>query len=272
MSIERYFKEDDYSNATAYTEAELVSKIRTAKDRLLVVTPENDSARIWYDEANARKCSRKKPYHSECWSKEDHKKTSFAIRENTLAEMKRIYANIPVWQEELDGLIEARAEAKLQVDEARAEANVPNTNVAEADVPRPPESRKDCMLIHPFNRNRRDACFKMVDEKKRQSTTAVNLPISNQIPRPIPIPYTRPYTKPNIIIQPKPIPNNSSKPVVIGGSDLDREIVARNPTAMQNPNSIEEPKKGLSKNVMVIGGVLVLGLVAFGIFRNRKNG
>jgi len=212
MSIEKYFNDDDYSNATGYTEAELVSKIRTAKDRLLVVTAENDSARIWYDEANARKCSGKRPYHSACDTKEAHKNTSFAIRENTLAEMKRIYANIPVWQEELDGLIEARLiaeENKRISDEAKAEAK------------------------------------RQADEDKRL------------------VSGNSPMTK----------PSTSGKPVVIGGSESDIKMNYGNRTAMENHNSIEEPKKGLSKKVMVIGaGVLVLGLVVFLIFRNRKNG
>ena len=194
MSIEKYFNDDDYSNATGYTEAELVSQIRTAKDRLLVVTAENDSARISYDEANARKCSGKKPYHDECWSKEAHKTNFFAIRETTLAEINRINANIPVWQNELDGLIEARLiaeENKRQADEAKADAK------------------------------------RQADEAKADAK-----------------------------------PNTISKPTVDG-----------NRIVMANPNSIEEPKKGLSKKVMVIGaGVLVLGLVVFLIFRNRKNG
>ena len=150
-------------------------------------------------------------------------------------EITKSMNNIRVLKDELEDLAEARAEAKRQDDEAKAEA-------------------------------------------KRQSTTAVNLPISNQIPRPIPIPYTRPYTKPNIIIQPKPIPNIISKPITIDSKPItdgiaSQEMVDRNSKAMDNPNSIEEPKKGLSKKVMVIGaGVLVLGLVVFLIFRNRKNG
>jgi len=205
MSIEKYFNDDDYSNATGYTEAELVSQIRTAKDRLLVVTAENDSARISYDEANARKCSGKKPYHDECWSKEAHKTNFFAIRETTLAEINRINANIPVWQNELDGLIEARLiaeENKRQADEAKAEAKR-QADEAKADAKR------------------------QADEAKADAK-----------------------------------PNTISKPTVDG-----------NRIVMANPNSIEEPKKGLSKKVMVIGaGVLVLGLVVFLIFRNRKNG
>ena len=229
MSIERYFKEDDYSNAGGITEAQLSTLIEKLESSNMILLVERNPIKI-------KNLLGDRGVHV-------HISSTVKNLENLKSnEITKSMNNIRVLKDELEDLAEARAEAKRQDDEAKAEA-------------------------------------------KRQSTTAVNLPISNQIPRPIPIPYTRPYTKPNIIIQPKPIPNIISKPITIDSKPItidskpitdgiaSQEMVDRNSKAMDNPNSIEEPKKGLSKKVMVIGaGVLVLGLVVFLIFRNRKNG
>ena len=105
-----YSNGDSWSNATGYTKEELISKIRDAKDSIEKMVNERNSAQVSYDEANGRNCakdcSRKKNCHSECWSKDrDKGNAESTINSRTLA-INTATANISVWQNELEGLIE----------------------------------------------------------------------------------------------------------------------------------------------------------------------
>lgn len=119
FNVEQYEMGDVYSNganwsnATGYTKAELISKIRTAKDSIEKSINDRNAAQVRYDEANARNCakdcSRKKNCHSECWSKTRDKDYNLGILNSTTLAINTAQANIPVWQNELDDLIEKEA-------------------------------------------------------------------------------------------------------------------------------------------------------------------
>lgn len=106
---------ESWSNATGYTKEELISKIRTAKDSIEKWTNEKNTAQVKYDEANARNCadncSRKKNCHPECWSKTRDKDNNMAVLTDRTLLINTAKANIPVWQNELDDLIEKEANA-----------------------------------------------------------------------------------------------------------------------------------------------------------------
>jgi hypothetical protein len=105
----------DWSNATGYTKAELISKIRDAKDSIEKLTKDANSAQVKYDEANGRYCANRcgkgnqPKCHSECWSKERDKSNYLGILNGANLAIGTARANIPVWQNELDDLIEKEA-------------------------------------------------------------------------------------------------------------------------------------------------------------------
>jgi hypothetical protein len=106
---------NSWSNATGYTKAELISKIRTAKDSIEKWTNDRNSAQVRYDEANARYCAdgcgkrKNAPCHGACWSKTRDKDSNLGILNSTTLEINTAQANIPIWQNELDDLIEKEA-------------------------------------------------------------------------------------------------------------------------------------------------------------------
>ena len=106
---------DNWSNASGYTKEELISKIRTAKDSIGKWTNEKNTAQVKYDEANGRYCAdgcgkrRNAPCHSECWSKTRDKDANLAVLNDRSLAISTAQANIPVWQNELDDLIEKEA-------------------------------------------------------------------------------------------------------------------------------------------------------------------
>ena len=104
---------DNWSNATGYTKEELVSKIRTAKDSIEQWTNEYNEAQVRYDEANARNCakdcSRKKNCNPKCDTKDVDKNYNAGVLTAKSLAISTAKANIPVWQNELDDLIEKEA-------------------------------------------------------------------------------------------------------------------------------------------------------------------
>jgi hypothetical protein len=102
---------DNWSNATGYTKEELISKIRTAKDSIEQWTNEKNSAQVRYDEANSRNCPSpcRDRCHPKCDTKTADKEYNLAILNSRTLSINTAQANIPVWQNELDDLIEKEA-------------------------------------------------------------------------------------------------------------------------------------------------------------------
>lgn len=101
----------NWSNATGYTKEELISKIRTAKDSIENWTNELNTANVNYAEANDRSCPSpcNKKCHPECWSKTRDKEDNMAVINDRNLSINTAKANISVWQNELDDLIEKEA-------------------------------------------------------------------------------------------------------------------------------------------------------------------
>jgi hypothetical protein len=122
---------DNWSNASGYTKEELISKIRTAKDSIEQWTNEKNTAQVKYDEANGRYCAdgcgkrRNAPCHSECWSKTRDKDANLAVLNDRSLSINTAQANIPMWQNELDGLIEK--EANTPTNTSGSTTKKPNT-------------------------------------------------------------------------------------------------------------------------------------------------
>jgi hypothetical protein len=123
---------DSWSNANGYNKADLISKIKNAKETVIDRNGKLNLAQAAYDEANGRKCSgcggRKEPKcHDRCWAKESDK----ANRANDIrvytAEIKTANDNIDSWQKELDIIAEEEANKVVDMPTSSTPSTPTNT-------------------------------------------------------------------------------------------------------------------------------------------------
>lgn len=103
--------DDNWSNGSGYTKAELIDKINNAKRSITDLNGKLADAQSQYDEANNRRCSgcggRREPScHDRCWAKESDK----ANRANDInvysGQINTANTNIGLWQADLEVILE----------------------------------------------------------------------------------------------------------------------------------------------------------------------